>query len=100
MSKRRTRKQKEKAKHQFKLSWEPTSINTMAKDKTSSPKAVVKWQTEKLKKTEKHKNIKTENAYLTGDYEHLGTIRHNLIKSLLIASLILSLELMLYFKWL
>jgi hypothetical protein len=99
MSKRRTRKQKEKAKHQFKLSWEPTSINTVAKDKTSSPKAVVKGQTKRDKKTEKLKNRKTKYAYITADYENLGTIRHNLIRSLLIASLILSLELVLYFKW-
>jgi len=99
MSKRRTRKQKEKAKHQFKLSWEPVPNQLKAKDKTSSPKAVVNRQTGKHKKSKKVKNIKTENAYLTADYENLGTIRHNLVRSLLIASLILSLELMLYFKW-
>jgi hypothetical protein len=99
LSKRRTRKQKEKAKHHFNLSWKPKSEIIEYKDKTEPREAVVKGQTKYHKKTRKTQISKSKYSEYTGNYENLGTIRHNLVKSLLIASLILSLELMLYFKW-
>lgn len=89
MAKRRTRKQKEKVKHQFKVSWKPEA-------KSASSEPVVKGQTEVDKKTKKHKNIKRRKAYYKDSFDNLGTIKRDLVKSLIIASLILALEVVLY----
>lgn len=105
MAKRRTRKQKEKARHQFIASWEPFSNKirqssaTKGKPKKNTPKAIVKGQIFEHKKAKKLKNTKIKNANHSADYENLGTIKRELAKSLIIASLILSLEVMLYLRW-
>ena len=97
MSKRRTRKQKESAKHNFSLSWGPSSQSNDPEAKTSSDTSSVKRQTENSINATKSKNNKPNSANSTAVYENLGSIKHNLIKSLIISSLILSLELVLYF---
>ncbi len=89
MAKRRTRKQKEKAKHQFKVSWKPEAKSTL-----SEP--VVKGQTEVDKKAKKRKGTKRKKAYYKDNSDNLGTIKRDLVKSLIIASLILALEVVLY----
>lgn len=89
MAKRRTRKQKEKAKHQFTLSWHP-------EPKKASSKADVKGQFEKGTKLKKLQKSKKENAKFTAKLDGLASIRRDILKSLLLASLILSLEVVIY----
>jgi hypothetical protein len=99
MSKRRTRKQKERAKHSFNVSWQPTKSKVKPKAKKDVSEAVVKGQTRNFIKGKKHESKRAKKAMVMGNYENLGMIRRNLVKSLVIASLILCLELVLYFRW-
>ena len=92
MAKRRTRKQKEKAKHQFTLSWH-------LEPKKASSKADVKGQFGKGTKLKKLQKSKIENAKFTAKLDSLASIRRDILKSLLLASLILSLEVMIYLAW-
>ncbi|MFV1917546.1 MAG: hypothetical protein ACC618_03660 [Patescibacteria group bacterium] len=90
MAKRRTRSQKERARHQFTVSWKPE-----AKRSKSEP-AVKRQFNNKAETTNllKGKSKKTTNkAKMAG----LGTIRHDIARSVFIASLILSLEVVIYF---
>ncbi len=101
MTKRRTRKQKEKAKHQFTVSWQPTKNTSDIKagrpePQKASSKAIVKGQLEKGAKTPKFQKAKKENAKDTAKPEELASIRRDIFKSIILASLILSLEVMIY----
>jgi hypothetical protein len=89
MTKRRTKKQKEKAKHQFLLNWKPE-----AKIVTSEP--VVKGQFKKAPRHKSPKLGKTKKALLSAKDRNLASIRKDIFKSIIIASLILSLELVIY----
>ena len=89
MAKRRTRKQKEKAKHQFKVSWKPEA-------NSASPEPIVKGQTTQAQKHKVDKRVKMKSADRLAKDEGLGTIKRDLMKSLIIASLILALEVVLY----
>lgn len=92
MAKRRTKKQKERAKHQFTLSWKPNS-------KTGTAKATVKGQKKLNQNTKKQKAPKRKSAYLMEKSVNLRIIRRDILKSLILASLILSLEVVLYLFW-
>jgi|GEM_PF-5078780 len=87
--KRRTKKQKLKAKHQFTVSWGETRKNTknniLVKGQSNSDK-------NKNVSRMKHSNKAENKAEVTS----LASTKRNLIKSLIVASLILSLEVMLY----
>jgi hypothetical protein len=89
MAKKRTRKQKEKAKHQFTISWRP-------EPNSASSEPDVKGQKKATSTSKAPKTSKQKDAYLLGNNLQLGTIRHDIIKSLVTASFMLGLEIMIY----
>ena len=92
MAKRRTRKQKKGARHQFTLSWEP------AKDepKTNTSEANVKGQNKKSEAKKKSvRNVKNY-SYSSAKSENLGTIKKDIIKSLILAGIIVASEIVIY----
>lgn len=92
MAKRRTRKQKEKAKHQFTLSWEP-------EPKKASSKATVKGQFKTKPEPKKFLTLMRKKAKSSAKLDDLASVRRDIIKSLILASLVLSLELVIYLAW-
>ena len=92
MSKRRTRKQKESAKHSFTVSWEGGR-------KEAAVKSNVKRQFGKLNKSD----LKIINDKESADYsvkdKNLASIKKDLVKSLILASFILITEMVLYLIW-
>ena len=93
MAKRRTRKQKESAKHTFTIGWDEDILKKESKAKTDESKYIVKRKLKNVSSGTKSQATITKNAvFLTKDY-NLASIRK---KSLIIASLILSLETVLY----
>jgi hypothetical protein len=99
MAKRRTRKQKIQAKHQFTINWVPSSTTSKKSSKSTNYKAGVKRQTAKTKIQEKPKFVKKKMAKSMAKVDSLASIRHNLVKSLSLATIILGLELMIYLFW-
>ena len=95
MAKRRTRKQKEAPKHRFTIYLSPTSPE--AKNAQFEP--AVKRQFRKGKKRKRSKNAKKEKAEFTAKPDDLASVKRDIGKSLLLASLILGLEIMIYFAW-
>ena len=90
MGKRRTRREKEAAKHQFLLSWKPE-----AKSDISEP--VVKRETESNLKAQ-ISNVKTLNKVdISVKTENIALQKRDTVKSLILASLILGAELVIYF---
>jgi hypothetical protein len=92
MGKRRTRKDKEKALHQFTISWDDRQEKTL-------PEASVNRQ--KANAVSEHNPIVTENknAILMAIHEPAEAIKKDLIKSMLLVSFILGLELVIYLAW-
>lgn len=88
MAKRRTKKQKESSKNSFTISWNPSNLNVDNK--------AVKGQSQNTQhRTEtKNKNFKNANKSEKGD--EFAHVKHELIKTLIFASLILGLEVVLY----
>jgi len=79
MAKRRTRAQKEKARHSFTVSWSPTpSVN----------------QTE-AKKARLEADVKKNTVYSVKGTK-LGSIKKDIAKSLILSALILASEVVLY----
>jgi len=99
MTKRRTRKQKMQAKHQFTLSWKPESETSKKQSKISKSKANVKRQTVSSKSHSALNKATIKKATHKVKVDNLASIRHNMVKSISIAALILGLELMLYLFW-
>lgn len=99
MAKRRTKKQKRQAKHQFLLKWEPEKPITKAKAQKTVSVPTVKGQI----KNQAGLSIKTKTKVKFADFqannEALVLIKRDLVKSLIIASLILALEVVLYLAW-
>ncbi len=81
MAKRRTRKQKIQVKHKF--TFEPT-VKSQFKNE---PKAIL------LSKLDSKKAKKLANLTV------LASLKRDIIKSLILASLVLSLEIMIYLAW-
>jgi len=92
MAKKRTRKQKETAKHQFLFS-RPNEA------KTKSESRAVKGQFNSRHKAEKRKSGKAKNADLLDKEAYLASAKRDVVKSILLASLILGLELVIYLAW-
>jgi len=92
MAKRRTKKQKQKAKRQFSV-----YLKNEAENNQFEP--VVKGQFRKRKIRKISKPAQTKNAEPTAKVESLRTIRRDIVKSLILASLILGTELVIYFAW-
>ena len=92
MGKRRTKKQKESAKHLFTLSWEPaTSART--------PQPSVKGQFENTSEPKIKKMGMANNAEILAKDGESEAMRQDVIKSLILASLILGTELVIYLGW-
>lgn len=89
MAKRRTKSQKVNAKHSFTISWEGG-----LKSPTREP---VKGQTQKASHAQIINTDNKTKANTTVQSYDLATIKKDIVKSLLIASFILALELVLYF---
>lgn len=92
MAKRRTRKQKEKVKYTF-------IKKGRAEPKKGSFEPVVKGQSKKRSKTRHKKIPASKKAVESAKDNGFTEIKKDLIKSLLLASLILSIEVMVYLAW-
>ncbi len=99
MAKRRTKKQKSKAKHQFLLNWKPDSISSSNEAKNAQVEAVVKGQIKNRVSPGRQREAKLKIADFQAKKEGLVLIRRDIIKSLFLASLILALEVVLYLAW-
>jgi esterase/lipase superfamily enzyme len=99
MSKRRTRKEKEKAKHKFLYQWPQSEDGSKTQPTGASNEPAVKGQISKVKKHKKHKSTKDKMAVYTENIDDLASIKKNIGKSVILASLILSLELVIYLIW-
>jgi hypothetical protein len=85
MAKRRTRKEKAAAKHEFTVSWEPSSsVKSQKQSSLSSPNI----QSSTLK-----------SPMPMGTNLELASIKKDLIKSISAASFIILSELVIYFFW-
>jgi hypothetical protein len=100
MAKRRTRKQKESARHQFTIEWKPGQVPSGKKGqpepKKASAEPVVKGQFKKPAKSRLSKAAVSKKAMESAKAGDVAKIKREIIKSLILASLILSLEIMLY----
>ena len=92
MSGKRTRKQKEKAIDNFKINWTTEPGNTVSE-------ANVKRQFKSDPEKTNFKPDKEKRAEATAKEDNLGKIKRNILRSLIIVSLILGLELVVYFVW-
>lgn len=92
MAKRRSKKQKIGAKHPFLVSWSPSTNE--AKESKS-----VKGQKESSNTGTSKAGIKTKYAVNKAEQSELDRIRHEIKKSLSLASLVLGLELVIYLVW-
>jgi hypothetical protein len=90
--KRRTKKDKQKAKHTFKMSWEK---GVSRRKKTKS----VKGQSPNSHKSKSSGTPDPKNAKSRAKDEFSESIKKDIIRSLALAAVILSLEVMLYFIW-
>lgn len=103
MPKRRTKKQKRQAKHQFKLQKRVDTDNTITwtgKAKSRSKKTSVKGENKKRSRHRSGLSQGQESTVYLAKAGSLGTIKKDIIKTLILASLILGVELMLYWAWL
>jgi hypothetical protein len=92
VGKRRTRRQKQQAKHQFAVSWTPQP------QKVSS-EANVKSQIE-IKPQARHDRARvSKKAQLLAKQEGFEAYGKDVVKSLILASIILATELVLYLAW-
>ena len=96
MAKRRTRKQKESAKHTFTVSWDPTEDKTPIKAKSNLSEPTVKRQFKKSQSLASIKPKIDKNAnYMVKDV-YLSDIKRDIGKSLSLALVIVGLELVIY----
>ena len=99
MAKRRTRKQKEFAKHPVTISWKPSSSASGSEAKKTSFEPNVKRQIQKYPKPEKLKSLRTQNSDYTGKISNLASIKKDVARSLILALIILASEVVLYLLW-
>lgn len=92
MGKRRTRKEKIKALHQFKMVCNP-------EPKKDTFEANVKGQKENTPKSDFKAQAKTENAEHSAKESLMTSTKRDIFRSLLIVSLILGLEVVVYLVW-
>jgi len=92
MGKRRTRKQKEAAKHQFSISWTP-------KPQRSYPEASVKGQIENEPSHKLARGQRAKKAKLLAKEGNFEAYKADTLKSLILASIVLAAELVLYLAW-
>ena len=90
--KRRTRKDKKEAKHTFTLSWEKGTSERKKSD-------TVKGQSSSRHEEKKSGTKPSKNAKGKAKAQFGKSIKKDILKSLALATIILSLEVMLYFIW-
>jgi hypothetical protein len=93
MTKRRTKKQKQEAKHSFAIHWEPE-----AKKGSSEPS--VKRQFKKSGSRKIPSSSRTDLARNTAELDNLASIKKDILKSLILAGIILASEVVIYLAWL
>ena len=96
MAKRRTRKQKESAKHAFTISWKPGLDKNSSKAKSSLNEPTVKGQFPNKKIEAPFKAKKKKNPDSMAKDGYLSNIKRDIIKSLSLALIIVGFELMIY----
>lgn len=92
MGKRRTRKEKEKARHTFLYTWN-------SEPKNKAPRHDVKGQFENSLGEKTSKAREAKNAMNVALSSPLTATKRDIVKSLILASLILALELVVYLAW-
>ena len=92
MAKRRTRKGKEKPKHPFLVTWDQPVKKTPSGDLVKRQFKKGKTGRHKKKEIAKKTNLLDKDAFL-------ALAKRDILKSLILASLILGLEMVLYFTW-
>ncbi len=92
MSKKRTKKQKEKAQHRF-------TSNLKTGSTTFRFEPSVNSQTDSAFNKEINEPNNSASAKYSAKDSDLSTIRKNIFKSLILSSLILSTELVIYLIW-
>lgn len=93
---RRTRKQKEEAKHAFTISWKPTQDPGESESKKDLKEASVKGQFKKDIKPKNPQIAKEKKAVDSTKDGDLASVKRKIARSVVLASLILSLELVIY----
>jgi len=88
---KRTKKEKLSTRHPFLISWEK-SQSTLSRD-------LVKGQMKIEAKSNTKKSDDNKNANIQDKEPALNQIKRNMVRSLMLASLILGLEMVLYFVW-
>ena len=96
---RRTRKQKEEAKHAFTVSWKPRQELGESESKKVLKEASVKGQFKKDTKLNISEVAKKKKAVDSTRYAELASVKRKIGRSVILASLILSLELVIYLIW-
>lgn len=92
MAKRRTRKQRQEAKHPFSVHWEPEAKN-------GSSKPSVKGQFKNSGSGKKLSGTSSKLAKNTAELGSLASIKKDIIKSLILAGVILASEVVIYLTW-
>ena len=92
MAKRRTKKQKAGARHTFNISWAPGQ-------EVEAGKPSVKGQFNIEPKKVNPRPHQHENALNLAKDGSLASIKKDIVKSLILVSLILALEVVLYLAW-
>lgn len=99
---RRTKKQKVAAKHSFTISWKPSGAKT-ANQLSGTKKTISKPTVKRQKNTRitpgSSRDIGTKYAKKSGKDGHIVLLKRDLVKSLSLASLILGIEIVIYFAW-
>ena len=93
---RRTRKQKEEAKHAFTISWKPRQELGESESKKVLKEASVKGQFKKDIKPKNPQIEKEKKAVDSTKDADLASVKRKIGRSVILASLILSLELVIY----
>jgi len=96
MSRRRTKEEKLKAKHSFTISWKPNKESPKTEAKNDLFEATVKGQFENQLEKKESKNPKIKRGDYLDKFDNLGTIKRDLLKSLIIAGIIVASEIVLY----
>ena len=99
MAKRRTRKQKQEAKHRLTVSWKPSALSSESEAKKSTSEANVKRQITKDFRTEEPKIVKTKGADSMEQNLILASVKKDIAKSLILSGIILASEVVLYLFW-
>lgn len=92
MAKRRTRKDKAGAHHQFLYTWD-------GEPKKAPAEASVNTQFKKSLKAQKPTPVAAKKAMSMAQVYDLASIKRSIVRSLIIASLILGTEVVIYLAW-